>query len=301
MKIDRLIGIITILLQNEKVTAPYLADKFEVSRRTINRDIEDICKAGIPIVTMQGTNGGITIAQGYKIDKAIFTEKDLKAIFSGLSSLNSIAQDNRYQKIIDKFFKKNGLYAGSHILVDLSSHYKNSLAPKIEELQHSIEEACEVEFTYYNTNGEHKVILDPYLIVFQWSSWYLFGFNHASAEFRLYKLNRLWDLKDTGKQYTLQDIPPEKQDFGRYFTNEIQAVILFDESVKYRLVEDYGRDCYTISSDGRLCLKIPFTNKDYMLDFILSFGEKAELVEPHELREELKNRLQKTFNQYSPT
>ena len=80
MKIDRLIGIITVLLREEKVTAPYLADKFEVSRRTINRDIEDICKAGIPVVTEQGYNGGIYIVQGYKIDKALLTDEDLKML-----------------------------------------------------------------------------------------------------------------------------------------------------------------------------------------------------------------------------
>lgn len=73
MKIDRLIGILTILMQKEKVTAPYLAEKFEVSRRTINRDIEDMCKAGIPIVTLQGKNGGISIMEGYQIDKTLLT------------------------------------------------------------------------------------------------------------------------------------------------------------------------------------------------------------------------------------
>lgn len=73
MKIDRLIGILTILMQKEKVTAPYLAEKFEVSRRTINRDIEDMCKAGIPIVTIQGKNGGISIMEGYQIDKTLLT------------------------------------------------------------------------------------------------------------------------------------------------------------------------------------------------------------------------------------
>lgn len=71
MKIDRLIGIISILLQKEKVTAPYLAEKFEVSRRTINRDVENLCKAGIPIVTEQGKNGGISIAEGYKVDRTL--------------------------------------------------------------------------------------------------------------------------------------------------------------------------------------------------------------------------------------
>ena len=66
MKIDRQIGILSMLLQKDTVTAPYLAEKFEVSRRTINRDIEDLCKAGIPIVTKQGVNGGISIMENYK-------------------------------------------------------------------------------------------------------------------------------------------------------------------------------------------------------------------------------------------
>ena len=85
MKIERLIGIITTLQQRKFVTAPYLAEKFEVSRRTINRDIEDICKAGIPIVTTQGANGGISIMEGFALDTTIFTEQELSAIFAGLT------------------------------------------------------------------------------------------------------------------------------------------------------------------------------------------------------------------------
>ena len=71
MKIDRLIGILSILLQQEKVTAPYLAEKFEVSRRTIIRDVEALCKAGIPIVTAQGREGGISIMDGYRVDRTV--------------------------------------------------------------------------------------------------------------------------------------------------------------------------------------------------------------------------------------
>ena len=90
MKIDRLIGILTILMQKEKVTAPYLAEKFEVSRRTINRDIEDMCKAGIPIVTAQGKNGGISIMEGYQIDKTLLTNDDMDSILSALKGLDSV-------------------------------------------------------------------------------------------------------------------------------------------------------------------------------------------------------------------
>lgn len=80
MKISRLIGILSILLQQERVTAPYLAEKFEVSRRTINRDVEHLCQAGIPLVTIRGKNGGISIMNDYKIDKTLLTSEDMRAI-----------------------------------------------------------------------------------------------------------------------------------------------------------------------------------------------------------------------------
>ena len=87
MKIDRLIGILSILLQEEKITAPELAERFEVSRRTINRDIEDLCKAGIPILTSQGLDGGISIMDGYKMDRTILTFKDMRMIMAVETSL----------------------------------------------------------------------------------------------------------------------------------------------------------------------------------------------------------------------
>ena len=102
MKIDRLIGILSILLQREKVTAPYLAEKFEVSRRTINRDIEDICKAGIPIVTTQGQNGGISIMEGYRLGKTLLTSRDMHSILAGLRSLDSVSKTNKMQQLMDK-------------------------------------------------------------------------------------------------------------------------------------------------------------------------------------------------------
>lgn len=90
MKIDRQLGILSILLQTESVTAPYLSEIFEVSRRTINRDIEDLCKAGIPIVTRQGKDGGISIIDGYKIDKTMLTRDEMQDILAGLRSLDSV-------------------------------------------------------------------------------------------------------------------------------------------------------------------------------------------------------------------
>lgn len=102
MKIDRLIGILSVLLQEEKMTAPELADKFEVSRRTINRDIEDLCKAGIPITTTQGSGGGIRIMDGYRMDRTLLTSKDMQMILAGLRSLDSVSGSHYYGQLMEK-------------------------------------------------------------------------------------------------------------------------------------------------------------------------------------------------------
>ena len=102
MKLDRMIGILSVLLQKEKVTAPYLAEKFEVSRRTINRDIEALCMAGIPLVTEPGVNGGVSIMEGYKIDRTVLTTSEMQAILAGLRSLDSVSGTKRYAQLMEK-------------------------------------------------------------------------------------------------------------------------------------------------------------------------------------------------------
>lgn len=130
MKIERLIGIIIILLQNKKVTATWLADRFHVSRRTIYRDITDLSLAGIPVTTSAGTDGGIRIDEDYKLDKTLFTEKELQAVFTGLLSMDSVASGHQYQAIMEKFLSGNNRYTQTPFLINLSSHYKDSLDRK---------------------------------------------------------------------------------------------------------------------------------------------------------------------------
>ena len=140
MKIDRLIGILSVLLQKEKVTAPELAKQFEVSRRTINRDIEDLCKAGIPICTSQGAGGGIYIMDGYRMDRTLLTSKDMQMILAGLRSLDSVSGSRYYSQLMEKIKtgSSNFVIGKDYILIDLSSWYKDSIAPNIDLIQEAI-------------------------------------------------------------------------------------------------------------------------------------------------------------------
>lgn len=186
MKIDRLIGILSVLLQEEKITAPELADKFEVSRRTINRDIEDLCKAGIPITTTQGFGGGISIMDGYKMNRTLLTSKDMQMILAGLRSLDSVSGSHYYGQLMEKIKAGSSDFVSGRdsILIDLSSWYKDTLAPKIELIQNAVEERNLLTFQYYAPKGNSKRRIEPYYLVFKWSSWYVWGWCTEKKDFR---------------------------------------------------------------------------------------------------------------------
>lgn len=302
MKIDRLIGILSILLQQEKVTAPYLAEKFEVSRRTINRDIEDICKAGIPIVTSQGQNGGISIMEGYRMDKTLLTSSDMQAILAGLKSLDSVSGSKRYQQLMEKLAMGNSsvLASNNHIMIDLASWYRSSLAPKISVLQGAVEERRKVEFNYYAPGGESSRSIEPYLLIFKWSSWYLWGYCCEKQDYRLFKLNRMTELKATEEQYEPRQIPVPDLSAERIYPLGIDVEAVFEPDMKWRLVEEFGMESFTEQEDGRLKFSFGFADKENLFGWLLSFGDKVELTKPVELRRELyemMGRLQKMYRE----
>lgn len=300
MKIDRLIGILTILLQQKKVTAPYLAEMFEVSRRTINRDIEDICKAGIPLTTAQGTNGGIAIMEGYTIDKTLLSSTELQSILAGLKSLDSVSGTNRYRQLMDKLaVNRTTTPADNHIVIDLSSHYKNSLAPKFEVIKEAIDQKRLITFYYYAPKGESSRRIEPYLMVYQWSSWYVWGYCLARLDFRHFKLNRLWHLQVLDDTYKPRDLPEYNSQNQLVMPTLIYLVAEFDPVMKWRLIDEYGIDCFKTTNEGKLRFEFYFSSKENLFSWILSFGDGAEIIEPKDLRKELLEIAEKISKKYA--
>lgn len=282
MKLDRLLGILTILLQNERVTAPELAQKFEVSRRTISRDIDALCQAGIPVITYPGGGGGISIADGFKLDKSVLTVDELSGMIAALKGIKSVSESTHIERTLDKLSanKQAVVSLKEPIVIDLASHYKGSLAPKIELIKQAVHEQRLIEFDYYYEKGMIHRRIEPAFVVFQWAAWYVFGFCTLRQDFRMFKLSRLWELNLCAETFALRQIPDEKRDFNAHFRDDILLVALFDESTRYQLMETYGRDCYTKTEDGQLRLEVGFTNLEYMVAWLLGFGGKVKVLEP---------------------
>ncbi|MCR5103903.1 MAG: YafY family transcriptional regulator [Eubacterium sp.] len=289
MKIDRLIGILSVLLQEEKTTAPELAKRFEVSRRTINRDIEDLCKAGIPIQTIQGTGGGISIMEGYRMDRTILTSKDMQVILAGLRSLDSVSGSSYYGQLMEKIQSGSSDFVSGRdsILIDLSSWYKGTLAPKIEVIQDAIENRCHLRFNYYAPSGESKRTIEPYYIIYKWTSWYVYGWCLKRKDFRLFKLNRMDKVTRTEDTFICRNVPQPELSVEPRTPSNIVLKALFEEDMKWRLVEEFGPECYEVSEDGRLLLVKNYNNMENMVMGLLTFGDKEEVREPREARENL--------------
>lgn len=300
MQIDRLIGILSVLLQRDKVTAPYLAEKFEVSRRTINRDIGTLCKAGIPVVTTQGTNGGISIMDGYRIDRTLLTSSDMRAILSGLQSLDSISGTNRYAQLMEKLSANmsDTLVSGQHILIDLSSHYGSTqLTDKIELIHNAIESHQRIIFQYFSLKNESIHEVEPFYLIFRWSSWYVWGWDTKKEDYNLFKLSRMGNLY-TGDYFEKRIIPYPQFDIGEIFPDVYQIRAIVAPKHKWRIVDDYGIDAFTELEDGNLLFTFGQYDLDGALHFLLLFGADAEVLEPEELRERLKEEIKKMQEKY---
>ena len=284
MKINRLLEILTLLLRHQQITAPELAKRLEVSRRTIGRDIDDLCRAGIPIVTRQGAGGGIAIAEGYKLDKSLLTPEELQNILVGLQSLGSVDSAGNVEFLRSKLTPQDtSVPISSNIFIDLASYYKESLSVKINLLKKASAECRLVEFLYFYEKGKCRRRIEPYFILFRWSAWYVLGYCVERADFRLFKLNRLWDLCMTEDTFSLQEVPAEKWDFEAHLPDQNKMVLDLDPSVEYLVIEEYGPESYTRMTDGTLRFEWGYTNLGHALRWVLSFGSKAKVLFPPEL------------------
>ncbi len=300
MKIDRMIGILSILLQEEKTTAPELAERFEVSKRTINRDIEALCKAGIPIHTAQGIGGGISIMDGYRMDRTILTSKDMQMILAGLRSLDSVSGSSYYGQLMEKIQAGSSEFITGRdsILIDLSSWYRDSLAPKIETIQDAIGLKKTIRFRYYSPGGDTEREMEPYYLIFKWTSWYVYGYCLLRKDFRLFKLNRMDSIVHAAFFEGSREVPMPDLSDEKVFPGGIKVKALFEPDQKWRLVEEFGPSCFKEDDDGKLVFTADYTDMENMITWLMTFGDKAEVLEPIEVRTKIASMVKKMATVY---
>lgn len=288
MKIDRLIGILSLLLQRDKMTMPELAEHFEVSKRTILRDIDDLSRAGIPICTTQGVGGGVRIMDGYRMDRTVLTSKELQMILAGLRSLDSVSGSHYYIQLMEKIKAGSSDFVsgGDTILIDLSAWNKESISEKIMLIQNAIDEKRAICFCYYSPKAETARMVDPYYLIFKWSSWYVWGFCRKNLAFRMFKLNRMDQLNMSNEPVPNREVPFPQFETKAFFHTDTHLKAVFDASMRWHLLENYGPSSFSVQEDGSLLYESEM-DEDGVIAWLLSCGDKVTVLEPQSIKEKL--------------
>ena len=290
-----------ILLDKERIGAQELADMFEVSPRTIYRDIDAINMAGIPVRSISGVGGGFEIMPKYKIDQKVFSTTDLSALVMGLSSLSGMIRGDELVHALSKVksfippdragdieMKANQIY------IDLTPWMGNSnMQSYLEIIKTAIQENKFISFEYADRHGYKSTrTIEPYQLVLKSSHWYMHGYCNKREDFRLFRLSRILDLQIQEKIFTPRDYPKLQFDFYDILTTmETRIKIRIHESIMDMVLEYCTYEHFTPDGDEHYIVSFPFIENEYYYNTLFSFGNKCECLEPQSIRTEMKRRI----------
>lgn len=299
MKINRVFEILYILLNREKISSKELAEKFEVSVRTIYRDIEVISGAGIPICMTQGRNGGISLLENFTLDKQVLTESEKNDMLIAIQSLNSFNKES-VKSIFSKLSSLFGENQRDYIKIDYSG-WENTIEKQFELSKEAILLNKRLSFNYISTKGEKTYReVEPYVLWFKSKAWYLKCFCLEKNEIRLFRLSRITNIRILNENINLakldESILIEEKKQVQY--EKVKIKLKIDSSQEYRVKDDFLEQDISYDNDKNLIVTLNFPENEWLYGYILSYGSFATVIEPEYIVENIKKRLQKNLNNY---
>lgn len=304
MKLDRLLSITMTLLNQPRVSATELAERFEVSLRTIYRDMESINQAGIPIVSFPGSDGGYEIMSGYRIDKQILSLDDFSSIITALRGAQSATDSSDINGLLERIGALMPASSSTNGTgnVDLDFTPVPNDKEKIEPLQKAIKELYLVRFDYLDNKGnETERMIEPMGLFLKGYVWYLYGYCLTRSDIRVFRLSRMLNLGSlphtfVRRPYTLQDV--EQQFMGKANFTKVRAVLRFDPEVKTRVRDEFGYDKVIDNPDGTMSVITHYSSTERAVRNILSYSSFVTVIEPSDLIEELTRHIKNMARLY---
>lgn len=314
MKTERLLGIL-LLLQSQKIlTAKKLAEIFEVSLRTIYRDINSLCLAKVPVIALPGPEGGYSLMEGYKINPSLFTSEEAISLFLGGSVIEQVGPKRavrqaliKIESILPEEYKEEIREAQRSILFDMTSWFGKKDEKHLVPLHEAILENRQVEILYpsHCQLMEEERSIDPYGLICKAGIWYLAAFCHLRGDFRTFRVDRIKKVNVSDARF----IPAENFDVGKYWKQAVEGYeqrkgeypikIKIDKKMA-GIVKRYvwGGEWITTLEDGSLLWQMDATDLEYAGAFTLSLGQYAQVLEPEELREKVLKEAEKIVSRY---
>lgn len=301
MRLDRLVSIIMILLDKKRIPAQELADKFEVSLRTIYRDIDAIDIAGIPIRSIPGVGGGFEIMPKYKVDSNVFSRNDLSSILLGLSSVSGIVQSDtvihaleKVKTLIPDEHARDIEFKANQIHIDMSPWIGNiQIQNNLEVIKQALHAVKLVTFSYRDHRGNiTERTVEPYQLVLKSNRWYCHSYCLTKKDYRLFRLSRISNVRTLSQSFDVRAYDKPRLDFDdRLETIQTKVKIRIHKSLVDRVLDFCTFDYLIEDGDAHYILEFPFIENDFYYNTILSFGNKCECLSPAHIRAEVINRI----------
>lgn len=296
MQINRLFEIVYLLLNKKSMTAGEFAAHFEVSPRTIYRDVELLSSAGIPIYMTKGKGGGISLLPDFVLNKAVLTDGEKSDILSALHAVEAVnlEQTNTAVQKLSSLFGNTNV---DWVEVDFSGWANaDEEARLFSQLKTAILEKKKVMFHYHSSEGSIERTVEAMKLCFKGQSWYLYAFCTVRQDYRFFKLRRIKELKLLDKHFE-RKAPIKIFEGGKVFQNDFVTITLrLSKKMAYRVYDEFSQ--YKTLPDGDFIVQLTMPRGDWVYQYLATFGEYCEIIEPEEIRVQIKEKLKKTLAQY---
>lgn len=297
MQINRLFEIVYILLDKKTVTSKELAKRFEVSQRTIYRDIETLSSAGIPVYMSKGKGGGISLLPDFVLNKAVITDEEKEDILSSLKAVNAVnlsKTDTALKKLSSLFGESNTDW----IEVDFS--YWVNTQNEIETfntIKSAILRKKIISFSYVSAKGQRTSrTVEPLKLCFKSGAWYLYGYCRSRCDFRFFKLRRIRELCISEQNFQRKSPKQVFNDKNVFQEEYVKLKLKLSAEVAYRVYDEF--DQYEKQEDGSFIAEINYPKGEWIFYYIATFGSHCEILEPLDVRNDMKAELQNTLKYY---
>lgn len=298
MKINRLLEIVTLLLNRETITAKELADHFEVSTRTIYRDIDALSAAGVPVYTNKGNSGGISLLEDYTLNKTLLSKTESEGLLLAIKAMGatSYPEADTILNKISSIFKDNK--AHNWIEVDFEGwSSKVNEQDRFSKIRDAIISNQIINFDYINGNGDKSNrSAEPVKLIFNAYTWYLIAYCLKRNSHRMFRLSRIKNVQVTNQHFTAREVQEhEKQ--GNY-APLVDLKLRCNEKVLSRLYDTFDEQCINKNADGSYDLTVSIPEEEWLYGYILSFGGYAKVLEPEHLCKIIKTRAKEILEKY---
>lgn len=298
MKNSRLFEILYLLVEKQAITAGELAERLEVSERTIYRDIDALSAAGIPVFTQKGQRGGIRLMDQFVLDKALLSQVQQDEILFALQAIlaaGGTSGKDTLDRLTALFRREGGDWLEIHF-----TDWGSGAAERenFARIKRSLLERRPLTFTYYGSAGEKsRRTVEPARLAFKGGNWYLSAFCRTRQDWRLFRLVRMEDL-------TLEEencpprCPPEWLETPPEVCPDTELHLRFAPSAAWRVRDYFHPKQIVPEPDGHLLVECAFPEDRWLLSFLLSFGSQLEVLSPVRWRDILAREAKKLFSVY---